>query len=317
MESPLGRGGGLEGSDDVAGHVRGLDVAVAGLSKQFGDVRAVDDLSFTVAPGRVTGFLGPNGAGKTTTLRMLLGLVAPTAGRATIGGRPYAELPHPAAVIGAALEASGFHPGRTGRDHLRVLARQTGVPDARADEALAQVGLTTAGGRRVGGYSLGMRQRLSLAGAMLGDPGVLLLDEPANGLDPEGVAWLRGFLRYLAGEGRTVLVSSHVLAEVAQTVDDVVIIRQGRLVRQAPLAELLDNGGEVVVRTPQAQRLAELLVEAGHAVSTPEPGLLVVTGASAPDVGRAALAGQVELHELRTRTTDLEQVFLDLTGGER
>ncbi len=220
-------------------------VEVVGLTKRFGPVHAVTDLSFTVVPGRVTGFLGPNGAGKTTTLRMLLGLATPDAGTATIGGHPYAQRAHPMRSVGAALEASSFHPGRTARDHLRVYAPQVGVGDARCDEVLATVGLTEAADRRTGGFSMGMRQRLALATTLLGDPQVLLLDEPANGLDPEGIAWLRQFLRYLAAQGRTVLVSSHVLSEVEQTVDDVVIIARGRLVHASSLAQL-----EAMARPP-------------------------------------------------------------------
>ncbi|WP_448629899.1 ABC transporter ATP-binding protein [Cellulomonas soli] len=216
----------------------GAALVIDHLSKQFGPVRAVDDLSFTVEPGRVTGFLGPNGAGKTTTLRMLLGLVQPSAGSATIGGRPYAAIPHPARTVGAALEAASFHPGRSALDHLRVYAPQVGVPDARAHEVLQVVGLEAVAHRRVGGFSLGMRQRLALATTLLGDPSVLLLDEPANGLDPEGIRWLRELLRALAAQGRTVLVSSHVLSEVEQTVDDVVIIARGRLVHASSLADL-------------------------------------------------------------------------------
>ena len=204
------------------------NVSVNGLTKRFGAVTAVRDLSFDVPPG-VTGFLGPNGAGKTTTLRVLLGLVRPDAGTATVGGRRYADLDRPRRVVGALLEASGFHPGRTGRDHLRLLARPTGVPDRRVTEVLEEVGLAADAGRRIGGYSLGMRQRLGLAAALLGDPGVLVLDEPANGLDPAGMAWLRGLLRDLGNQGRTVLISSHVLAEVAQTVDRVVIATDGEL----------------------------------------------------------------------------------------
>jgi ABC-2 type transport system ATP-binding protein len=215
------------------------DISVRGLTKRFGAVTAVRDLTFDVGPGAVTGFLGPNGAGKTTTLRMLLGLVRPTAGTATIGGRRYADLAHPRRVVGAVLEATGFHPGRTGRDHLRILARRTGVPDRRVGEVLDEVALTGEAGRRVGGYSLGQRQRLGLAAALLGDPEVLVLDEPANGLDPAGVAWLRKLLRGRAAEGRTVLVSSHVLAEVAQTVDRVVIVSGGALrYAGAPHADL-------------------------------------------------------------------------------
>jgi ABC-2 type transport system ATP-binding protein len=216
-------------------------VAVHGLTKRFGAVRAVDGLSFEVAPGRVTGFLGPNGAGKTTTLRMLLGLVRPTAGTALINGRRYTDLAWPRRVVGAVLEAGGYHPGRRGRDQLRILAQASGIGAERVDQVLDEVGLAAAAGRRVGGYSLGMRQRLGLAGALLGDPEVLVLDEPANGLDPEGMAWLRQMILGLAGGGRTVLVSSHVLSEVAQTVEDVVIISDGRLRFAGPLTEL---GGE-------------------------------------------------------------------------
>jgi ABC-2 type transport system ATP-binding protein len=205
------------------------DVSVRGLTKRFGHVTAVDDLTFDVPAGRITGFLGPNGAGKTTTLRMALGLIAPTAGEALIGGRRYADLAHPRRKVGAVLEATGFHPGRKGRDHLRVLAQYAQVDAARVDAVLDLVELSPAAGRRVGGYSLGMRQRLGLAAALLGDPEVLILDEPANGLDPAGMAWLRQLLRGLAAEGRTVLISSHVLSEVAQTVDQVVIINEGAL----------------------------------------------------------------------------------------
>ena len=218
-------------------------VAVRRLTKRFGPVQAVDDLSFEVVPGRVTGFLGPNGAGKTTTLRMLLGLVRPSAGTALIDGRRYADLARPRRVVGAVLEAGGFHPGRRGRDQLRVLARASGIGDDRVEQVLDEVGLAAAAGRRVGGYSLGMRQRLGLAGALLGDPEVLVLDEPANGLDPEGMAWLRELILGLARRGRTVLVSSHVLSEVAQTVQDVVIISDGRLRFAGPLAEL--GGGSL------------------------------------------------------------------------
>lgn len=287
------------------------------LSKSFGPVRAVDDLSFEVLPGRVTGFLGPNGAGKTTTLRMLLGLVRPTSGTATIGGRTYAELTRPTHVVGAALEAASFHPGRTARDHLRVYAPQVGVPDARCDAVLEQVGLGPVAGRRVGGFSLGMRQRLALAATLLGDPPVLLLDEPANGLDPEGIAWLRGLLRHLAAEGRTVLVSSHVLAEVQQTVDDVVIIARGRLVHASPLAELAHlTTPTVTVVAPDAAGLAAL-VEARWAerVVAGEPGRVVLARTDAAEVGAAAHAAGLELHQLATSTPGLEDVFLNLTNG--
>jgi len=215
-----------------------IDVSVRRLSKHFGAVQAVQELTFDVPAGQVTGFLGPNGAGKTTTLRAVLGLVRPTAGEALIGGQRYDQLAHPRQVVGAVLEATGFHPGRRGRDHLRVTAHAAGLPASRVDDVLDQVGLTGDAGRRVGGYSLGMRQRLGLATALLGDPQVLVLDEPGNGLDPAGMAWLRELLRELARQGRTVIVSSHVLSEVAQTVDHIVIVHQGRLRFDGPLREL-------------------------------------------------------------------------------
>jgi ABC-2 type transport system ATP-binding protein len=220
-------------------------IQISGLRKCFGPVAAVDGLSFTVRPGSVTGFLGPNGAGKTTTLRMLLGLVRPDAGSALINGVPYRDLPEPSHEVGAVLEASSFHPGRTARAHLRIQARAADVEPSRVDDVLSLVDLSAAAGRRVGGFSLGMRQRLGLATALLADPGILILDEPANGLDPEGVRWLRDLLRGFAAEGGTVLVSSHQLAEVAQTVDSVVIIRRGRLVAQGPIAELTADGGDL------------------------------------------------------------------------
>jgi ABC-2 type transport system ATP-binding protein len=290
-------------------------IEIQGLSKRFGQVLAVDQLDLQVDPGTVAGFLGPNGAGKTTTLRMLLGLVAPTTGTATIGGRPYLELPDPARRVGAVLEASGFHPGRSARDHLRILATAAGLASRRVDEVLDQTGLATAARRRVGGFSLGMRQRLGLAAALLGDPEVLVLDEPANGLDPEGVHWLRGLLRGLADQGRTVLVSSHLLAEVAQTVDQVVIIDRGRLVTQSSLAELTARADHTVrVRTPQPGALRDLLVARGARVTVDGPDQLVVGGATADQVGQAAAAGGVVLHEMRYERSNLEDVFLELTG---
>ena len=241
------------------GH-EGSRIEVRGLTKHFGKVAAVQDLSFSVEPGRITGFLGPNGAGKTTTLRMLLSLVTPTSGTATIGGTRYADLAQPQRVVGAALEASSFHPGRNARNHLRVLGQTCGMGADRADQLLELVGLTAAAKRRVGGFSMGMRQRLGLAGALVGDPSVLILDEPANGLDPEGIRWLRGFLRALAAEGRTILVSSHMLSEVQQTVDDVVIISQGRAVKQSTLAELeAEARSGVLVRAADPAALASLV----------------------------------------------------------
>jgi ABC-2 type transport system ATP-binding protein len=291
-----------------------VPVEVRGLTKRFGAVLAVDNLSFSVQPGRVTGFLGPNGAGKTTTLRMALGLVAPTAGTATVGGLPYADLVAPQRIVGAALEATGFHPGRSGRNHLRVLAATAGIDDRRVDEVLAMVGLTDAAKRRTIGYSLGMRQRLGLAGALLADPRVLLLDEPANGLDPEGIAWLRGFLRHLAAQGRTILVSSHVLSEVQQTVDDVVIIARGRLVRASTLSEL-EGAPVVVARSPRAVALVDVLRSAGLAATADGSDLVRVATPDAALVGHAAYGASIELHELRTEASDLERIFLELTGG--
>ena len=288
-------------------------IEIHGLSKRFGSVVAVDDLTFSVSSGRVTGFLGPNGAGKTTTLRMLLGLVRPSAGSATIGGLAYADLADPLHLVGAGLDGSSFHPGRTARDHLRWVCVAAGVPASRADEVLRLVGLADAADRRVGGYSLGMRQRLSLAGALLGDPGVLLLDEPANGLDPEGIAWLRGFLRHLAAEGRTVLISSHVLSEVQQTVDDVVIIARGRLVHTGPLQGLAGEPG-TVVRSPDAALLEPALLAAGLDASSRPDGTLVVRGSTPTQVGDVAHAAGARLHLLAPAEDDLETAFLRMVS---
>jgi ABC-2 type transport system ATP-binding protein len=288
-------------------------VEVSGLTKTFGTVRAVDDLSFTVEPGSVTGFLGPNGAGKSTTLRMLLGLVTPDAGSATIGGRAYATFSAPNDEVGVVLDATGFHPGRSGREHLRVYSTVNGYPRARVDAVLDMVGLAGAAGRRVRGYSLGMRQRLALATALLGDPRVLILDEPANGLDPEGIAWMRRLLREFAGQGGTVLVSSHVLSEVQQLVDQIVIINRGRLVRQGDLSTMDNGPAAVSVRTPQlAEFLAAVDLAGGRSERT-GPDSARVTGMDVTWVGRIALAERIELHGLAEERGDLEQVFLDLT----
>lgn len=295
---------------------RGWRIEVADLCKNFGMTRAVDHLSFAVEPGTVTGFLGPNGAGKTTTLRCLLGLVTPTSGQALIGGQRYLDLERPSDTVGAILESASFHPARSGRNHLRVYCAVNGYPDRRADEVLELVGLTSAANRAVRGYSLGMRQRLGLAAALLGDPPVLLLDEPANGLDPPGIAWLRGFLRALADEGRTILVSSHVLGEVQQTADRVVIINQGRLVREGTIDELTDGDGrQVIVRTPHAERFAAALREKSATVESDGAYELRVSGLEAAEVGRLAFAEQVELHALETERSDLEQIFFALTGA--
>ncbi|EFQ82786.1 ABC transporter, ATP-binding protein [Aeromicrobium marinum DSM 15272] len=288
-------------------------ITVEHLTKRFGSVTAVDDLSFSVRPGAVTGFLGPNGSGKTTTLRMLLGLVEPTEGSALVGDRPYREIGRPAQLVGAALEASSFHPGRTGLGHLRTLAPQIGVPDARCHEVIELVGLAAAKSRRVGGYSMGMRQRLGLAAALLGDPSIIILDEPANGLDPQGIVWLRTLLRAFAAEGRTVLVSSHVLAEVQHTVDDVVIIGAGRLVHTSPLSGLEALAEQrVLVRTPADRAFADLAATRGWRVTT-EGSSLVVHDVTAAAVGAAAFAASVELHQLSDGGVGLEEVFLRLT----
>jgi ABC-2 type transport system ATP-binding protein len=292
-------------------------ITIEGLTKRFGEVVAVDDLSFEVDQGTVVGFLGPNGAGKTTTLRMLLGLVTPTSGTARIDGKPYRALADPVRHVGAVLEASSFHPGRSARNHLRVVATAAGLSLARADQVLEQVGLAAAARRRVGGFSLGMRQRLGLAAALLGDPQVLILDEPANGLDPEGVHWLRGLLRHLADQGRTVLVSSHVLAEVAQTVDQVVIIAGGRLVTQSTLAALTARTEQLVrVRTPQAETLRPLLAAQGIQADPDGANQLVAVGTTTEAVGQTAAAAGIVLYEMRAERSNLEDVFLQLTSQQ-
>jgi len=291
-------------------------IEVERLTKRFGSTLAVDNLSFSVAPGTITGFLGPNGAGKSTTLRSILGLVHPNAGSTAVLGKPYRELERPLERVGAVLETSDAHPGRSGRNQLRVLAAAAGLPRSRVDEVLALVELTGAARRRVKGYSLGMRQRLGLAAALLGDPEVLVLDEPANGLDPQGIRWLRDLLRSFARDGRTVLVSSHVLAEVAQTVDEVVIIHRGRLVRHATMAEVeAMAAGFARVRSPEAERLASLLTQAGFESRSFGDGTLAV--AAAPEqVGELAAAHGIVLHELAVERATLEEVFLELTGAE-
>lgn len=291
-------------------------IEVSGLTKSFGSVRAVDNLSFVVRPAGVVGFLGPNGAGKTTALRMLLGLVSPDAGSATIGGQPYSALARPNDEVGAVLEASGFYPAHSGRDHLGIYCTVNGYPRRRADAMLELVGLAAAARRPIRGYSLGMRQRLALAAALLGDPRVLVLDEPANGLDPEGIAWMRALLRGLADEGRTVLVSSHVLSEVQQLVDHVVIINHGRLVRQGSLQELEEAQGQVIsVRTPDAEQLISALGRAGLRGERTGDDLVRVAGVSAADLGHFVHAERIEVHELTPERSALEDVFFALTSG--
>ena len=292
-------------------------IEIQGLSKRFGDVVAVDDLSFVAREGAVTGFLGPNGAGKTTTLRMLLGLATPTAGSATIGGQPYGQLADPFRHVGAVLESTGFHPGRRARDHLQVLATAARLPLARVQEVLDLVGLAEVGDRRVKSFSLGMRQRLGLASALLGEPEVLILDEPANGLDPEGVHWLRRFLRGFADQGGTVLVSSHLLAEVAQTVDEVVIITRGRLVTQASLADLTHRSqAGVRVRTPRAEALRGALAAEGIAAELVTADALVAFQTTTEAVGLAAAGANVAIYEMTAQGFDLEELFLELTNSE-
>jgi ABC-2 type transport system ATP-binding protein len=292
-------------------------ITIEGLTKRFGPVTAVEDLNFEVDRGTVVGFLGPNGAGKTTTLRTLLGLVSPTVGSARIDGRPYRELTDPVRHVGALLEASSFHPGRSARNHLRVVATAADLPLTRSDEVLEQVGLAQAAHRRVGGFSLGMRQRLGLATALLGDPQVLILDEPANGLDPEGIHWLRGLLRQLADQGRTVLVSSHVLAEVAQTVDQVVIIAGGRLVTQSTLAALTARTDQLVrVRTPQAETLRSLLAAQGIQANPDGADQLLAVGTTTETVGTAAAGAGIVIYEMGAERSNLEDVFLQLTSQQ-
>lgn len=289
----------------------------SGLTKHFGSIAAVSGFTAQVEPGVVTGFLGPNGAGKTTTLRALLGLIRADAGTATIGGLPYARLAHPLQTVGAVLEASSFHPGRTAANHLKVYAQAAGLPLSRVDETLGLVGLADAAGRKVGGFSLGMRQRLGLAYALLGDPGVLVLDEPSNGLDPEGIKWLRGFLREFARQGRTVLVSSHLLSEVQQTVDALLIIAQGRLVFQGGLDQLTDPSEyTTIVDSPDRAALSAALSDAEVPFEVLRSGL-TVRGAEPVSVGLIAAASGVPLSALQRRGPALEEVFLDLVNGVR
>ncbi len=290
-------------------------IEVEGLRKRYRKATAVDGLSFRVPAGRITGFLGPNGAGKTTTLRILLGLVHPTAGTATIDGKRYRDLADPIRRVGAVLEASNYHRKRSGRNHLRVLATAAGVPEQRVDELLNFVGLERSASRRaVGGYSLGMRQRLSVAGALLGDPEVLVLDEPANGLDPEGIRWLRDFLRAFADQGKTVFISSHVLAEMQQLADDVVIVHRGKLVAQEAVADLTARtAGATRVRSPDAQRLVTALEAAG--IGATADGTKVSTAAAPEQVGEIAAGAGIVLHELTVDAGALEEAFLELTSS--
>ncbi|WP_068266293.1 ABC transporter ATP-binding protein [Janibacter limosus] len=292
----------------------GARVEVRNLTKRFGGFTAVDDLSFSVEPGRITGFLGPNGAGKTTSLRMLLGLIQQSSGTATIDGQTYADLDQPLRHVGSALEATNFHPGRSGRDHLRVLAATIGAPDSRVDELLELTGIPAAARKRAGGYSMGMRQRLGLAAALIGDPRLLVLDEPANGLDPEGIRWLRGFLRHLADEGRTVLISSHMLQEIEQTVDDVVIIANGKLIKEGTVGDLR-GAATSLVRTTDTDSLLGALRVADVEATRQDDGAIVAETEDLRLIGDVAMRAGVPVHELRPLAADLEQLFFSLTEG--
>ncbi|CAL9503388.1 Bacitracin transport ATP-binding protein BcrA [Streptomyces sp. enrichment culture] len=285
------------------------------LTKRHGDRTAVADLSFTVRPGTVTGFLGPNGAGKSTTLRMILGLDAPTRGHATVGGRSYAAHPAPLAEVGALLEARSVHPGRTARHHLRALAHTHGIPKSRVEHVLGLTGLTEVANRRVKGFPLGMGQRLGIAAALLGDPAAVVLDEPVNGLDPEGVLWIRTLLKSLAAEGRTVLVSSHLMSEMALTAEHLVIIGRGRLLADTTVTDFVrhSGAGTVKVVTPDAADLVRRLAAPGVDITADAPGRLTVRGADAEHIGRTAAAHGIPLFELTPGTASLEEAFMDLT----
>ncbi|MEU0653811.1 ABC transporter ATP-binding protein [Streptomyces albogriseolus] len=293
-------------------------IDVRDLTKEYGAGRAVDDLTFTVPPGRVTGFLGPNGAGKSTTMRLVLGLDHPTSGSATLGGRPYASLREPLRRVGALLDAGAALGSRTGRDHLRVLAATHRIPDRRVDEVLEETGLAPAARRRVRTYSLGMRQRLGIAAALLGDPEVVMLDEPSNGLDPEGIVWIRGLLRRLADEGRTVLVSSHLMHETAAFADHLVVLGRGRLLADTPMREFIDARVRpaVRVRTSDPDTLERALARHGHRAVRHPDGHWTVPDARVDDIGRLASAERVPLLELTADEGTLEQAYLDLTAAE-
>jgi ABC-2 type transport system ATP-binding protein len=312
------------GNDEEADRL----IEVRNLTKRFGSKVAVDDLSFTVEPGRVTGFLGPNGAGKSTTIRVILGLDRPQGGAATIEGRAYRDLHDPLRTVGALLEAKSVHSGRSARNHLLFLAQTQGLPARRATEMLELVGLTEVADKRAGGFSLGMSQRLGIAAAMLGDPRVLLLDEPVNGLDPEGVLWIRNLMKYLAGQGRTILVSSHLMNEMAVTADHLIVIGKGKLITAASTADVIARGTEksVRVRTPDAAKLTDLITAAGGEVSAgaasqpdeagqPDSELLTVKNVEAPRIGELAASASLVLHELTPQLASLEEVFMELTAG--
>jgi ABC-2 type transport system ATP-binding protein len=291
-------------------------IEARGLTKRYGPKTAVDGISFTVEPGQVTGFLGPNGAGKSTTMRMIMGLDRPTAGTVTVNGRPYAAHRSPLTEVGALLDAKAVHTGRSAYNHLLAMAATHNIPKTRVQEVIEMTGLQSVAKKRVGGFSLGMGQRLGIASALLGDPKTLILDEPVNGLDPEGVLWVRNLARYLASEGRTVFLSSHLMSEVALTADHIIVIGKGRIIANAPVKDIVDGGAQrtVRVRTPQATQLAELLTREGATVTSDEPSLLQVTGAEAPGIGELAAASGIVLHELTPITSTLEEAYMQLTA---
>jgi ABC-2 type transport system ATP-binding protein len=291
-------------------------IEVKDVTKRYGATLAVDHLSFQVQPGQVTGFLGPNGAGKTTTMRLLLGLAAPTAGQALVNHQPYPRLRRPLHQVGALLDANAVHGGRSARNHLRWIAQSNAIQGTRVAEVLELVGLGGVARRRVGGFSLGMKQRLGIAAALLGDPEILLLDEPVNGLDPEGIRWMRGLLKSLAAEGRTVFVSSHLMSEMALMAHELIVVGRGRLIADTSLAEFVRRGApsELVVRSPRGPELASLLTARGASVAVATGGALVVTGLDAAAVGELAAAHGIPLRELTPRSASLEEVFMDVTG---
>jgi len=292
-------------------------IEVQHLVKRYADTTAVNDLSFTVKPGQITGFLGPNGAGKSTTMRLILGLDQPTSGRALIDGKPYRNLPDPLRYVGALLEARAVHPGRSAYNHLLYLAQTQGIPRSRINEVLSLVGLTAVSKKRFKGFSLGMGQRLGIAAALLGDPEILLLDEPVNGLDPEGILWIRNLLKQLAAEGRTVLVSSHLMNEMAVTADHLVVIGQGKLIAECPVEEFISQFSEesVLVRSPRAAELGGALTPLGGSFRTEQDGALIVSGLTAATIGETAAARGIVLHELSPQRASLEEAFMGMTKG--
>jgi ABC-2 type transport system ATP-binding protein len=290
-------------------------IRARGLTKRYGPTLAVDGLDFDVLPGRVTGFLGPNGAGKSTTMRMIMGLDAPTAGTVTVDGRPYAEHQRPLFDVGAVLEARAIHPGRSAYNHLWCLAQSNGIGRKRVDDVLEVVGLSSVANKRAGGFSLGMGQRLGLAAALFGDPGVLILDEPVNGLDPEGIVWIRNLMRSLASEGRAVFVSSHLLSEMALTADHLIVVGRGRLIAETSVAEFIERSSRnfVRVRAPQLHRLGQLLASEGAGIETQDDGALAVTGSSEEAIGDLAAEHGITLHELSPQNASLEEAYIELT----